>query len=154
MSRAMCGSSMEDKAVKTSKRDSSQQGQSLLIIAAGMVALIGLVAVVLDAGNDYVQHRQLQNSTDAAAQAGALQIGTVGNTNGEVSDAVNKYAQSNGTDPTKITAYYVVRDGQGNNLVAQSGSVDTFGRNNPIPANLTVNGVSYPVVGIQVTGNR
>jgi von Willebrand factor type A domain/Putative Tad-like Flp pilus-assembly len=131
-----------------------EKGQSLLIISAAIVTFLALTAVVVDAGNDYVQRRQLQNSMDAGAVAGALKIGLAGSTNGDVADAVANYVTANGTDPTLVTAYYTVQDSSGNVIVVRTGGVATYGRSNPVPTTLTVNGSSYPVVGVQVEGTR
>lgn len=133
---------------------SSERGQSLLIISLAMVAFLAIVAVVLDAGNDYVQRRQLQNSMDAAVQAGTLKLAVAGSRNGDVSDAVRSYAQANGTDPNRVSAYYVVQDNSGNNIVVRSGTIDTFGRNNPTPTTLNVNGSNYPVIGVYAEADR
>ena len=130
-----------------------QKGQSLLIISAAIVAFLALTAVVVDSGNDYVQRRQLQNSMDAGSSAGALKVGLAGSTNGDVADAVTNYVTANGTDPTLVTAYYTVQDNSGNNIVVRN-AVATYGRSNPVPQTLSVNGSSYPVVGVQVEGTR
>jgi hypothetical protein len=50
---------------------SSERGQSMIIIAVFMVALIGMLALVLDGGLGYAKRRQSQNAADAAALAGA-----------------------------------------------------------------------------------
>ena len=131
-----------------------QKGQSLLIISAAIVAFLALTAVVVDSGNDYVQRRQLQNSMDAGSAAGALKVGLAGSTNGDVADAVTSFVTANGTDPTLVTAYYTVQDNSGNVIVVRSGAVATYGRSNPVPTTLSVNGSSYPVVGVQVEGSR
>jgi hypothetical protein len=134
--------------------NNKQKGQSLLIIAAAIVTFLALTAVVVDAGNDYVQRRQLQNSMDAGAVAGAIKIGLAGSTNGDVADAVTSYVTANGTDPNLVTTYYTVEDNSGNDIVVRTGAVATYGRSNPVPTTLTVNGSSYPVVGVQVEGTR
>jgi von Willebrand factor type A domain/Putative Flp pilus-assembly TadE/G-like len=134
--------------------NNKQKGQSLLIIAAAIVTFLALTAVVVDAGNDYVQRRQLQNSMDAGAVAGAIKIGLAGSTNGDVADAVTSYVTANGTNPNLVTTYYTVEDNSGNNIVVRTGAVATYGRSNPVPTTLTVNGSSYPVAGVQVEGTR
>ena len=140
--------------MKLPSRRDNEKGQSLLIISLAMVAIIAMVAVVLDAGNDYVQRRQMQNSTDAGAEAGGLKLAQANSTNGDVSDAVRAFVRKNGTDPDRVSAYYVVQDNSGSYVVVRTGTVDTFGRNNPAPKNLSVGGSSLPVVGVQVEGDR
>jgi Flp pilus assembly protein TadG len=49
-------------------------GQSLVIIALLMVALFGFVALSLDVGRLYVEKKKMQNVTDAAALAGAIEL--------------------------------------------------------------------------------
>jgi uncharacterized membrane protein len=52
------------------------EGGSILVLAAlGMTVLFGLAAVAIDVGNWYYTQRQLQSFADAAAMAGALEIG-------------------------------------------------------------------------------
>jgi hypothetical protein len=140
--------------IKRQRHHTREKGQSLLIISAAIVTFLALIAVVVDVGNDYVQRRQMQNSMDAGSAAGALKIGLVGSTNGDVADAVTSFVSANGTDPTLVTAYYMVQDSSANNIVVRNGAVATYGRNNPVPTTLTVNGSSYPVVGVQVEGTR
>jgi len=140
--------------MKHMRERTNEKGQALLIISIAMVVFLALVAVVLDAGNDYVQRRQLQNSLDAGSEAGALKLAFSNSTNGDVSDAVRTYVQNNGTDPNRVKAYYVVQDNSGNYTVVRSGTIDTYRRNNPTPRTLTVNGSRYPVVGVQPAGDR
>ena len=49
----------------------SQKGQSLVIVALFLVALIAILALTLDGGNAYLKRREAQNSADAGALAGA-----------------------------------------------------------------------------------
>ena len=48
------------------------RGQVLVILALGMVAIIGMVGLVIDVGYAWGQQRDSQNGTDAAAHAGAI----------------------------------------------------------------------------------
>ncbi len=48
-----------------------EDGQSLVIVALGMVAFIAILALVIDGGNAYAAKRQAQNAADAGALAGA-----------------------------------------------------------------------------------
>jgi len=48
-----------------------ERGQTLVIVALLMLALMALSALVLDVGNIYIQRRMVQNAADAAALAGA-----------------------------------------------------------------------------------
>jgi len=48
-----------------------QRGQSIAFAAVAMVAVVGAVAIVIDAGIFFVVQRQLQTAADAGALAGA-----------------------------------------------------------------------------------
>lgn len=50
------------------------RGQVLVIVAVGMVALIGMVGLVIDGGHAWGQQRETQNGADAAAKSGTIQI--------------------------------------------------------------------------------
>ena len=129
-----------------------QSGQSIILIAFSLIALIALLALVVDAGNAYVQERMVQNAIDASSQAGALATAQQ-MTDGQVSTSVNTYLTSNNVDPTKMQAYYVVQDAGGNYLVATSKTVGSYGANNVI-TQTQVGGSTLPVVGVQVVGSK
>jgi Flp pilus assembly protein TadG len=57
-----------------------EDGNILVLAACGMTFLCGLMALGLDAGHVMFMQRQLQTMADAAALAGALEIGTCGGT--------------------------------------------------------------------------
>ena len=48
-----------------------QRGQTLVLTALSLVALMAAVGLLLDGGNAYAQQRGTQNGADAAANAGA-----------------------------------------------------------------------------------
>ena len=48
-----------------------QRGQALGLASVGIVAMVGMLAFVIDAGNFFVIRRELQNIADTAALAGA-----------------------------------------------------------------------------------
>ncbi len=50
----------------------SEQGQVIVIAAGGMLAVIAMIALVIDGGNAWAQQRIVQNGSDASAEAGAL----------------------------------------------------------------------------------
>jgi hypothetical protein len=52
-------------------RKKNESGQSLVIIALGIIAFIAILALVLDGANAYAAKRQAQNAADAGALAGA-----------------------------------------------------------------------------------
>jgi len=56
----------------TSRRH--QRGQALVLVALGMVAICGMVALAVDAGQLYFSRRLMQNAVDAGALAGAQEL--------------------------------------------------------------------------------
>ena len=52
----------------------SQHGQSLILVTLLLVALVGMLALVLDGGNTYLMRRAAQNAADAGALAGAREL--------------------------------------------------------------------------------
>ena len=53
---------------------SRRRGQSLVIIALSATALLGIIALGMDAGRLYFQRRDVQNAADAGALAGAEEL--------------------------------------------------------------------------------
>jgi hypothetical protein len=51
-----------------------QRGQSIVILAGGLVAMLAMVGLVIDGGNAFAQQRTTQNGMDAAAEAGAVEL--------------------------------------------------------------------------------
>ena len=49
-----------------------ERGQVLVLVVLGMVALFGVIALVVDGGNVYLDRRKAQNAADSAALASAL----------------------------------------------------------------------------------
>ena len=54
------------------RRRSAQRGQALVLMVGGMVAVIAMVALIVDGGNAWSQQRIVQNGSDATAEAGAI----------------------------------------------------------------------------------
>lgn len=116
------------------------RGQTLIIVAIGMVALIAMVGLVIDVGVQWANNRGAQNGSDAAAEAGAIVLlknmsgASPLNTDADVESAVETAATRNGIVLTD--AEYT--DWQGNALGAKVGD-------GVIPANAQ---------GVQVVGSR
>src|SRR2546425_11815719 len=68
-------------------RSRNQAGSILVVVAAGIVVLIGIAGLAIDMGMLYNVRTDLQNAMDAAAMAGASQLN--GNTAG-INDAVTE----------------------------------------------------------------
>jgi Flp pilus assembly protein TadG len=89
-----------------------EEGQSLVLIALAMVALVAIVGLVVDGGRVYAARRQSQNASDAGAFAGAsvlaTRTGSGPSDDAKIRDAVRAYALDNGIAATSdITAYYM-----------------------------------------------
>lgn len=54
------------------KKFQFEDGQALILIVFGILALFGATALAVDGGNAYADRRKAQNAADAAALAGAL----------------------------------------------------------------------------------
>ena len=50
------------------------RGQTIVIFAISLVALVAVVGLVIDGGNAYAQQRRAQNGIDAASEAGTVQL--------------------------------------------------------------------------------
>jgi hypothetical protein len=118
---------MKKKPVDLSR---SEQGQSLIIIAAVFVGLVALAGLAIDGGNLFVERRQAQNAADASAVAGTRLIAEAIQTcdaidlaafDLEVHRTINHYAEQNGVSDTNgvagdevndnVIGYYVDEDG-------------------------------------------
>ena len=79
--------------------DHSSRGQTLVIVAVGMVVLVGMVGVVIDIGLQWGANRGSQNGSDATAEAGAIVLmeHLLGTTkmDADVLDAVEQAAETN-----------------------------------------------------------
>ncbi len=53
------------------KTQKTERGQALILLAAGMIGLIGLLALALDGGQGFADRRHAQNAADNAAYAAA-----------------------------------------------------------------------------------
>ncbi len=102
----------EESVVTTShaRRQSNgrEAGQILVIAALAMLAIIGGVALVLEAGNAYANQRITQNAADAVAHAGAgvlaQRLGGTAKDDGDVAAAMTELADANGL--TDHIGYY------------------------------------------------
>ncbi|MBI5033919.1 MAG: hypothetical protein HZB51_25650 [Chloroflexi bacterium] len=133
-----------------------EEGQSIIIVAAGLVALIALMAMVVDAGNAYVQRRQTQNAIDAASQAGTIALAKALRDSsvhyGDIDSAVRAYAGANGLDKTKIKVYFVGQDAAGNKVIIPN-PVASYG-NTSVNKTINYNGTVYTLVGVQAEGTK
>ena len=49
-------------------------GQTIVVFALALTALIAMVGLVIDGGNAFAQQRRTQNGADAAAEAGTTEL--------------------------------------------------------------------------------
>jgi Flp pilus assembly protein TadG len=94
-------SSEEEMAVFRNRRR-DERGAMLVVTALSLVALLGFAGLVIDGGRAYSDHRQVQNSADAAALAGASRLNTIIHTAGADASVIRTEVQNsitaNGTN--------------------------------------------------------
>jgi Flp pilus assembly protein TadG len=103
------------------KKLKSQGGQVLVLVAVGLVALIGMAGIVVDGGRSYADIRSLEAAAEAAAHAGAFLLeqnwnGEAANfgslTGAQVTTQAQNYATYNGWNTSSDTFFldYVKAD--------------------------------------------
>ena len=60
--------------MRITRRSRDERGAALIFVAISMVAMLSVAAIVIDGGQGYSSHRQMQNSADAAALAATRAI--------------------------------------------------------------------------------
>ena len=65
---------VSSKRHSTGGKPRSERGQTLVLMALSIVALLAAAALVVDGGNAFAQQRRTQNGMDASAEAGATQL--------------------------------------------------------------------------------
>lgn len=98
-----------------------ERGQILVIAAIAMLAMIGGMALVVEAGNAYAHQRVAQNAADSMANAGATVLaerlgGAAWITDADVSAAMDRMRDANDVDAyeafyTNVTGGMVASDG-------------------------------------------
>ena len=78
-----------------------ESGQVIPFAAAIMVCMLGIVGIVVDFGNVYICHRELQQASDAAALAGAIMIPLTASTYTVQQNAINYSAVSSAQNAYK-----------------------------------------------------
>lgn len=112
---------------KKRRRNRGEEGQSLIIVAIGMIALLAIVALALDGAMIFWNQRRAQNGADAAVIAGTTAlinqslVGTdivCGGVEQPILDQVYQYASNNEVPDADIgenvKAYYLTEDDDGN----------------------------------------
>ena len=95
-----------------------QGAQVMVLFALALTGLVGLVALVLDGGNIYLQHRTAQAAADAAALAGTNALRSADNTTpvSTLAAAVTTYAQMNAFGPAPGVTCATFIDVNGNSV--------------------------------------
>jgi Flp pilus assembly protein TadG len=84
-----------------SKNKPLQRGQTLVLFAFAILALVGITALAIDGGNAFSDRRKAQNSADTAALAGALAQGRGQNyQDAAIARALDNGYDNNGTSNT------------------------------------------------------
>ena len=101
----------------------SQGGQVIVIFGLALLAIVAMVALIVEGGNAFAQQRITQNGADAAANAGAVVLAQTLSTpgtksDGDVDQAVDSVAGSNNL--VTWTGYYTNVAG---NYINAAGSV-------------------------------
>lgn len=135
------------------RRDDSQRGQVLVIVAIGLVVIVAMVGIVIDGGFAWGKQRETQNGADSAAEAGAVVLAanlagtSPAKTDADVLAAVNAAGASNkiGNSPD---AWYTDIDG---NLLNTAGAIVA----NEADAATVGNGLIPPnASGVRVVGSQ
>lgn len=158
-----------------SKNGASGRGQVLVLFAGGLLAIVAMVALVIDGGNAFAQQRSAQNAADSASEAGASMLvravmgvaagagtPTAAALDASVLAAVNRSAASHGLRPFdpgvagNSGAYYT--DIRGNLLTsggAVTGSTTSAARvgSGSVPT-CTMDCVAGRAAGVNANGNK
>jgi hypothetical protein len=97
--------SIERGSELNENKQSNERGQSLVLVAAALVALVIFVAITVDTSSAYYHRRTAQNAADGAALAGVAEMATeINHRNKQVDDnikiAMNDFAERNGIEDT------------------------------------------------------
>jgi Flp pilus assembly protein TadG len=126
-------------ATRANRRD--EAGQSLVLVALAMTAVVGMLAVALDGGYAYLERRRMQNAADAAVYGGVKVLGSRVNNSAAVEmtiiKEINRYAEMNGTpDSNGIAADQYNSNVQAYFLDANNQPFGSqIGLNGSVPAN-------------------
>jgi len=106
----------------------SEGGQTAVIVAIAVVALLAFAGLAIDGGNVYLNRRRMQNAADAAALAGTRLLAETicdhsAGDDAAIAAQVVEYVQRNGVDNADaVTAYYM--HFVGNSLVQYDPAVE------------------------------
>jgi len=131
-------------------RERKQEGQSIVLVAVALIALVIFAAIAVDVSNTYVHRRTAQNAADAAALAGARDLGRQLNacslnpscdmdtnfwmysTETTIQAAMNDYAERNGIEDTDGVPANTVNTNVTGFYLDESGDIIQDPNGNPI----------------------
>lgn len=119
----------------------SESGQVLVLLALGMVGLIGLMALAIDGGSGFADRRHAQNAADNAAYAGSL----AWLENRDWQAASRNIILSNGYDNSNST--HTLSISTTNTGCPEQGAIVT------VTLNTTVNTAFAPIIGVNQVNN-
>jgi hypothetical protein len=142
------------------RRDKSEPGQILVIVAVGLVVIVAMVGIVIDGGYAWGKQRETQNGSDSASEAGAVVLAenlvraaqvppVTAKTDCEVRAAVNSAAVANDIGPAP-DAWYTDFDG---NLLNAAGAVVTDTADAAEVGN-AANAIPPGAMGVRVDGQQ
>ncbi len=97
----------------------NESGQSILVITLSIMAILALIALVVDVGNAYAHRRKVQNAVDAAALAGARKLAFRDTLEpperlmiAQVYKEIGDYAEANGVSRDDVEAKFIMANGE------------------------------------------
>ena len=127
----------------------SEQGQVLVIVAVGLLAMLAMVALVVDGGHAWGQQREAQNGADAASEAGAVRL------------AQNlPFIAAGQTQPYKDSAVRTaVNDKAADNAIVVAQAIYTNFAGDPLPGPIVVGSLGNvpppaAAAGVQVKADK
>src|SRR3569623_1271127 len=91
------------RVARRSRARSSDRGSIAVVAAAALVALIGMVALVVDGGNMAMRRRALQGVAEAAALSGGISLPTSATAISQAKTIATANGYTNGTNNTTVT---------------------------------------------------
>jgi hypothetical protein len=96
-------------------RTGHERGQTVVMIALALVALIAMLGLAIDGGTVYLERRRMQNAADGAALAGARRLSQAicttnpnpATTDAEIYNVVQDFVARNGGTDAQFEAHYV-----------------------------------------------
>jgi hypothetical protein len=122
---------------------SSEAGQSMVVIAIGIVALIAFVGLALDGAKAYQQRTQMQTAADSAAMAGAREV-ILGSSQSNIWARLNEYAVTRNLANSFTATYYP----GGQSLPNAAGTPPAGALGTCITTTVTYPADFIPVIGI------